>query len=418
MRPTLLRETSLDDRTHRIREIRDEVSSLSLRQSAAQFGAEQLRVAAPRLEVGEVLPDDHVVEVGRIGRVRSGMREQEQRVPREQARVLRALLGAGCTRDRLCRVRTVSGNGDRTAVAAAAPREQSEERENPYAFHTTNHLSEWLPDPRFRRPNVCNCDNNVTAAKENSMFDALDTGGVPVSDHEASHPPLGSLLVERGLITDEQLQQALAEHGRTGLPLGQVLISLSYATAATIAQALATQQGGVVRTEFGLSTGFGTPGLLSVPPVSPPAAVSKPLRIAAQEEPTVAEVGPVPAPIVSPSPDPELESARSRIAELELELAAAVSANAGRIEELERALADARAELGRIPALQVDLAAARQAQVERDAHARELELARAELARVTQNFSAAYERLQQYELASAEQLVQQPRTVSPFAWQS
>lgn len=250
------------------------------------------------------------------------------------------------------------------------------------------------------------------------MFDALDTGGVPVSDHEASHPPLGSLLVERGLITDEQLQQALAEHGRTGLPLGQVLISLSYATAATIAQALATQQGGVVRTEFGLSTGFGTPGLLSVPPVSPPAAVSKPLRIAAQEEPTVAEVGPVPAPIVSPSPDPELESARSRIAELELELAAAVSANAGRIEELERALADARAELGRIPALQVDLAAARQAQVERDAHARELELARAELARVTQNFSAAYERLQQYELASAEQLVQQPRTVSPFAWQS
>ena len=234
------------------------------------------------------------------------------------------------------------------------------------------------------------------------MFEALDTGGGPVSGHEASHPPLGSLLVERGLITDDQLQHALAEHGRSGLPLGQVLIGLSYATAATIAQALATQQGGVVKTEFGLSTGFGTPGLLSVPPISPPAA----------------EVMPLPAPIVLVSPDPELESARSRIAKLELELATAVSANAGRIEELERALADARTELGRIPALQVDLAAARQAELQRDAHARELELARAELATVTQNFTEAHERLQQYELARVEQQAQQPRTVSPFAWQS
>ena len=234
------------------------------------------------------------------------------------------------------------------------------------------------------------------------MFEALDTGGGPVSGHEASHPPLGSLLVERGLITDEQLQHALAEHGRSGLPLGQVLISLSYATAATIAQALATQQGGVVKTEFGLSTGFGTPGLLSVPPISPPAA----------------EVIPLPAPIVPVGPDPELESARSRITELELELATAVSANVGRIEELERALANARTELGRIPALQVDLAAARQAELQRDTHARELALARAELATVTQNFTEARERLQQYELARPEQQAPQPQTASPFAWQS
>jgi len=250
------------------------------------------------------------------------------------------------------------------------------------------------------------------------MFDVLDTGGGPVSDQKAPHPPLGSLLVERGLITDDQLQHALAEQGRTGLPLGQVLISLSYTTAATVAQALATQQGGVVKTEFGLSTGFGTPGLLSVPPVSPPAAVSKPLGIAASAELRVAEVAPLRAPVDPADPDPELEAARSRIADLELELATAASTNTGRIEELERALADARADLGRIPALEVDLAAARQAQLERDAHARELELARAELATVTQNFTLAYTRLQQYELASTQQQAQQPRTVSPFAWQS
>ena len=246
------------------------------------------------------------------------------------------------------------------------------------------------------------------------MLDALDTVGVRGPEPQASHPPLGSLLVERGLITDEQLQHALAEQGQSGLPLGQVLIGLNYVTAATVAQALATQQGGVVKTEFGLSTGFGTPGLISVPPVSPPPPDPVPklgLRIAGQAEPKVADV--VPA-----SSNPELEAARSRIAELELELASAVSGNAGRIEELERALADARAQLGRIPALQVDLAAARQAQLERDAHARDLEFARAELAKVTQNFTVAYERLQQYELASEQQQAQQPRTVSPFAWQS
>jgi len=91
------------------------------------------------------------------------------------------------------------------------------------------------------------------------MFDALGTGGALVPELEVSAPPLGRLLVERGHLTEEQLQAALDEHARTGLPLGQVLISLSYVTATTVAQALATQQGGLVKTEFGLATGFGTP---------------------------------------------------------------------------------------------------------------------------------------------------------------
>jgi Zn-dependent protease with chaperone function len=75
----------------------------------------------------------------------------------------------------------------------------------------------------------------------------------------------------------------------------------------------------------------------------------------------------------------------------------------------------------RIPALEVDLAAARQAEAERDAHAAELAQARGQLASATENLTAAYERLQQYEAAWAAQqaqLAQQPRTASPFAWQS
>jgi hypothetical protein len=69
-------------------------------------------------------------------------------------------------------------------------------------------------------------------------------------------PPLGRLLIAHGFLTEEQLQAGLAEHGRTGLPLGQVLIGLGFVTKAVIAQALATQAGGLVKTEYGFSTGF------------------------------------------------------------------------------------------------------------------------------------------------------------------
>jgi hypothetical protein len=268
------------------------------------------------------------------------------------------------------------------------------------------------------------------------MFDALGTGGalVPEREIEAAPSPLGQLLVERGHLTDQQLEAALAEQGRSGLPLGQVLIGLSYVTAATIAQALATQQGGLVKTEFGLSTGFGTPGLVAFPPVSPPASVPLATSWIEQQQPepkpveaeVIALHVPEPAPVV-PARNEALEAATAKIEALELELAAASSAGSSleeaesKIAQLESDLANARMDAARIPALEVDLAAARQAEAERDAHAAELAQARGQLASATENLTAAYERLQQYEAAWAAQqaqLAQQPRTASPFAWQS
>src|SRR5579863_8699752 len=118
------------------------------------------------------------------------------------------------------------------------------------------------------------------------MLDALGTGGARLPEPEVSPPPLGRLLVERGELTEDQLQGALVEQGRTGLPLGQVLIGLGHVTAATVAQALATQQGGLVKTEYGLATGFGTPGLVAFPPVSPPASL-----------PVAAEAAVIPLPV-------------------------------------------------------------------------------------------------------------------------
>ena len=280
------------------------------------------------------------------------------------------------------------------------------------------------------------------------MFDALGTGGALMPELEVpASPPLGRLLVERGHMTEAQLQTALAEQSRAGLPLGQVLVSLGYVTAATVAQALATQQGGLVKTEYGLATGFGTPGLVAFPPVSAPPApplsagsliVAKP-KIEEVPAP-VADVPPLPAPepVAAPAgPDPELAVAQARVTELELELAGAVATGPSleaaeeRIQALEAELATARMAAARVPALEVDLAAARQAEAERDAHLLELQRAKAAL-EATQNELAAYaadraamieslraaqERVQEVETTPV--VVQQPqRTASPFAWQS
>ncbi len=71
-------------------------------------------------------------------------------------------------------------------------------------------------------------------------------------------PRLGTLLVERGLLTAAQLQEALLEQQREGVPLGQAVVRLGFVSPATVAQALATQHGGLAKTEFGMAVGFDT----------------------------------------------------------------------------------------------------------------------------------------------------------------
>lgn len=275
------------------------------------------------------------------------------------------------------------------------------------------------------------------------MLEALDTGAAPVSLHHDSQPPLGELLLQRGFLSEEQLQYALSEQLRTGLPLGQVLISLSYVTASTIAQALATQHGGLLKTEYGFATGFDSEmkaGPATVPPVSPMQAPVAPSWI--QADAPVAE--PVPEP-VHHLPNPDLLAATSRITELELEIASARQAEqiARQEEQLARQeLMAARAsgdELGaasaRIAELeeshaemrrQLTASAERSEQLERELNevrmgaVDELQRTQHELAQTTENLRAAYQRLHEYEIAAAfqQQTAQPARTVSPFAWQA
>ena len=61
--------------------------------------------------------------------------------------------------------------------------------------------------------------------------------------------------MHKGVLTDAQLEIALAEQRQCGAPLGEILVRLGFSKGPTIANALAEQHGGPLRTEYGLSMG-------------------------------------------------------------------------------------------------------------------------------------------------------------------
>jgi hypothetical protein len=62
---------------------------------------------------------------------------------------------------------------------------------------------------------------------------------------QASFPwrPLGALLAEEGLLTDEELEHALAEQALTRRPLGEILVDNGYLSGWTLTRMLAKQHG-------------------------------------------------------------------------------------------------------------------------------------------------------------------------------
>jgi len=54
---------------------------------------------------------------------------------------------------------------------------------------------------------------------------------------------LGQLLIEKGIINEEQLSKALKVQGEKGGLIGQILVNLGYASEADIAQAITVQYG-------------------------------------------------------------------------------------------------------------------------------------------------------------------------------
>lgn len=66
---------------------------------------------------------------------------------------------------------------------------------------------------------------------------------------------LGTLLVGEGLLTETQLELALAEQRRSGRMLGQILVDFGYVTGLSLARVLAEQHGVELRTASGPEPG-------------------------------------------------------------------------------------------------------------------------------------------------------------------
>ncbi len=133
-------------------------------------------------------------------------------------------------------------------------------------------------------------------------------------------------MVDEGFLTENQLLDALAEHSRTGTPLGKVLVDLGFVSPGAVANALAEQHGGLLRTEYGTSAGLremagrapirtegaqpalplpAAPPTAAAQPVTPPApALGSGLRLAgAAVAEAPAEAPPAPEPVVV-APEP------------------------------------------------------------------------------------------------------------------
>jgi hypothetical protein len=143
---------------------------------------------------------------------------------------------------------------------------------------------------------------------------------------EAAHiawRPLGQLLVEQGMLTACELEQALAKQQESGKRLGETIVELGFVSSPQLANALASQYGIELMTEKGFGTGLrseiqrrhehdrrGTAPLAAVP-------------------------DPAPAPVaVEPEPEPPAQVLLAPLEEQWAKLAAAEAALAERDREL------------------------------------------------------------------------------------
>jgi hypothetical protein len=113
------------------------------------------------------------------------------------------------------------------------------------------------------------------------------------------HPwrPLGQMLVERGLINEQQLENALREHASSGEPIGSVLVSLEYIPEETLRHVLLEQCG----LDMTRQEGFGS-GLLGQLERRGVGHRTAPREQAVTVEPSPVTTEAVEAP---PTPDPE-----------------------------------------------------------------------------------------------------------------
>ena len=206
---------------------------------------------------------------------------------------------------------------------------------------------------------------------------------------------MGAQLINRGLITEEQLTVALDEQRMSGGQIGAILVKRGFVTPELVALALATQHGGVLKTEYGFAMGFGqtleSPAVIDEPPVS--VHLSK-------VDAAVA--------IAAAAPPADLETDRAAVRE-ELELASGESMRLGEANErlgalrveLEQSLAQ---ESQRVAALERELAALRAAGAAGGEAATRWQEAHANAEQSLAQWQAAYSELEQRFTQAGEQV--------------
>jgi hypothetical protein len=114
--------------------------------------------------------------------------------------------------------------------------------------------------------------------------------------------PLGELLVQKKLLTEDELELALAEQADTGRLLGAILVERGYVSGPALAVALAEQYGVELHTERGFGTGLW-------------AEIDRRHRAGRGTEPedNVVKLEAVPAPVVEIVPDPEPDPELNRL---------------------------------------------------------------------------------------------------------
>src|SRR5262249_32740850 len=98
---------------------------------------------------------------------------------------------------------------------------------------------------RRREGDACRPDRDAEEGLTFGVFSRY--GAMPIHEpmDQASFPwrPLGALLVDEGLLTQEELEHALAEQARCRRPLGQILVDNGYVSGWTLTRMLAQQHG-------------------------------------------------------------------------------------------------------------------------------------------------------------------------------
>ena len=148
-------------------------------------------------------------------------------------------------------------------------------------------------------------------------------------------------MVDEGFITFDQLTRALAEQNSTGRPLGKVLVELGFVSEGAVANALAEQHGGLLKTEFGISAGLhaveGGATRQAMAAAADPAAarvaeVESQLQAVLRERNALTQnLNELKARQAEPAPDP---AAAARVSELEAQLEAALGERSALTQKL------------------------------------------------------------------------------------